>query len=240
METRRFITDRPARGNRVFITGDELHHLRTVNRAKCGTEVEVIDGRGTCYTAKIESMGNHEAALEITGRETREKPAVKIIIAPSLIKKKAMAFVVEKLAEIGIDEIRPVIFSRTDEKYSHSLLKKWQRIAMQALKVNNKLWPTEIYPPVNLEQLIAGTREMETKIVLHMDGPRAHIPEIWRDGLNVISVIGPPGDFLPGEKSLLEQNQFIALNLNDGILKTETAAIAIAAILRFHAPLGAV
>lgn len=238
MENRRFITDRPEKGNRVFITGDELHHLKTVNRAKSGTEVEVIDGKGMLYTGKIQSLGNHEAVVDIMGRETREKPARRMTIAPSLIKKKAMAVLVEKLAEMGVDEIRPVIFTRTDEKYSPSMLKKWQRIAMQALKVNEKLWPTELYPPVKLQQLIENTRAAGAKIVLHVEGTRNSIADICQNDGNVISVIGPPGDFLPEERNLLKENGFNEINLNDGILKTETAAISIAALLMFHIPRG--
>lgn len=240
MENRRFITDRPVRGNRVFITGDELHHLKTVNRAKSGTEIEVIDGKGTLYNGKILALGNHEAVVEIMDRQTREKPVIRMTIAPSLIKKKAMAVLVEKLAEMGVDEIRPVIFTRTDEKYSPSLLKKWRRIAMQALKVNQKLWPTEIYPPVNLEQLIENTRGAGVKILLHMEGEGngESIPGMCRRGVNVVSVIGPPGDFLPEEKTLLKENGFSEINLNEAILKTETAAISIAAILMFHMPRG--
>lgn len=236
MENRRFITDRPEKANRVFITGDELHHLKTVNRAKSGAEVEVIDGKGALYTGKIQALGSHEAVVEIMDRETREKPAIRMTIAPSLIKKKAMAVLVEKLAEMGVDEIRPVVFTRTDEKYSPSLLKKWQRIAMQALKVNKKLWPTAIYPPVNLQQLIENTRDAGTKMVLHVEGNRNSIPGICQRGGNVVSVIGPPGDFLPEEKTLLKENGFIEINLNDGILRTETAAMSIAAILIFHTP----
>lgn len=238
MDNRRFITDQSARGSRVFITGDELHHLKTVNRAKCGTEIEVIDGKGSHYTGKVQSLDIHEAVVEISSQETREKPTVQITIAPSLIKKKAMGVLVEKLSEIGVDEIRPVIFGHTDEKYSPQLLKKWQRIALQALKVNNKLWPTEIYPPVPLEQLIENTRGSATKILLHVDGDRGTIPVICQEGGNVVSIIGPPGDFLAEEKTLLKQNGFIEINLNNGILKTETAAISIAAILTYFVPGG--
>ncbi len=236
MENRRFITDRPEKGNRVFITGDELHHLKTVNRAKSGVEVEVIDGKGALYIGRIQALSSHEAVVEIMGRETRERPAIRMTIAPSLIKKKAMAVLVEKLAEMGVDEIRPVVFTRTDEKYGPSLLKKWQRIVMQALKVNKKLWPTVIYPPVNLHELIENTRDAGTKILLHVDGDRVSIPGICQRGGNVVSVIGPPGDFLPEERTLLKENGFSEINLNDGILKTETAAMSIAAILTFYTP----
>ena len=47
----------------------------------------------------------------------------------------------------------------------------------------------------------------------------------------MVSVIGPPGDFVPEERELLLRKGFIQIKINDSILKTETAAISIAAIL---------
>jgi 16S rRNA (uracil1498-N3)-methyltransferase len=234
METRRFFSLHPVKQNRALITGDELHHLKTVNRAKTGNEIEVIDGKGTLYYGKIRELNPHEAVVDITGREKQDKPPVTITIAPSLIKKKAMHGMVEKLAEIGVDEIRPVIFARTDEKYNPAMLKKWQRIALQALKVNKKLWPTAIYPPVSPRELVEdmeNSADAGSRILLHVEGetafPRSICPPM-------AAVIGPPGDILPEEREELKEKGFVEIKLNDAILKTETAAISIAAILKFN------
>jgi len=229
MEIRRFLSHHPAVNNRVIVTGDELFHLITVNRAKTGDPIEVINGRGSLYSGTIRAIKGNEAVVDITREEKRDKPAVRITIAPSLIKKRTMNLLVEKLSEMGVDAIRPVIFTRTDEKYNPSLLTKWERIALQSLKVNKKLWPTEIYPPVSLQELLDIPGEVKTKLLLHVDG-EAGPPS----GMShpVISIIGPPGDFLPEERELLVKNGFIQYNINDGILKTETAAISIAAILK--------
>lgn len=229
MEIRRFFSSLPAVNNRIVVTGDELYHLKTVNRAKAGDPVQVINGMGALYTGTIRTVGGSEAVVDITREERTEKPAVKITIAPSLIKKKAMGFLVEKLTEMGVDEIRPVIFARTDEKYTASLLKKWRRVALQSLKVNGKLWPTEIYPPVGLPEFVELSAGAAAKVVLHVDGgslPLAGMP------LPVTCVIGPPGDFIPEERERLVKNGFLQYNINDGILKTETAAISMAAILK--------
>ncbi len=234
METRRFLSLHPVKDNRALITGDELHHLKTVNRAKSGEKIEMIDGKGTLYAGTIREINLHEAVVHITGREKRDKPPVSITIAPSLIKKKAMHGMVEKLAEIGVHEIRPVIFARTDEKYSPAMLKKWQRIVLQALKVNKKLWPTSIYPPVSPKELyesIENAADMGAKIVLHVEGETRSPGSICQP---VIAIIGPPGDFLPGEREWLKERGFVEIKLNDAILKTETAAISIAAILKYN------
>lgn len=229
MEIRRFYSFHPVVNNRVIVTGDELFHLKTVNRAKTGDSVQVINGRGSLYFGTIRTVSGNEAVVDITREEREDKPGVHIIIAPSLIKKKAMSVMVEKLSEMGVDEIRPVLFTRTDEKYSPSQLKKWERIALQSLKVNKKLWPAEIFPPVSLGELVKMSAAVKTKILLHVDGETGP-----RGGMShpVISIIGPPGDFLPEERELLAKNGFFQYNINDGILKTETAAISIAAILK--------
>lgn len=228
MNIRRFFSPHPVIDNHIPITGEELHHLKRVNRAKKGDKIEVIDGKGALYFGSIRSVKYHEAIVEITGEEKQDKPSTVITIAPSLTKKKVMNVMVEKLAEMGVDEIRPVIFARTDEKYSSSMLKKWQRIALQSLKVNKKLWATQIYPPVSPWELTESMKDAEVKLLLHVEGETVPPIDICE---SVVSVIGPPGDFVPEERELLLTKGFIQMKINNGILKTETAAMSIAAIL---------
>jgi 16S rRNA (uracil1498-N3)-methyltransferase len=228
MSTRRFFSLHPVIDNQVPITGDELHHLKRVNRIKKGDKIEVVDGKGTLYFGSIRRLKDHEAIVQITGEEKQDKPLAAITIAPSLTKKKAMNVLVEKLTEMGVDEIRPVIFNRTDEKYNPAMLKKWQRIALQSLKVNKKLWPTQVYPPVCLQELTESMKDVESKILLHVEGETSLPMGICQP---VVSVVGPPGDFVPEERELLLKKGFIQIKINDSILKTETAAISIAAIL---------
>jgi RsmE family RNA methyltransferase len=45
-------------------------------------------------------------------------------------------------------------------------------------------------------------------------------------------VIGPPGDFTPAEREQLVNSGFLRYNINDAVLKSETAAISIVAILK--------
>ena len=229
MNIRRFFSPHPVIDNHVPITGEELYHLKRVNRAKKGDKIEVIDGKGALYFGTIRNMGEHEAVVEITSEEKQDKPSSSAItIAPSLTKKKAMNVMVEKLTEMGVDEIRPVVFARTDEKYSSSMLKKWQRIALQSLKVNKKLWPTQIYPPVCPSELTESMKDIQLKLLLDVEGETGPPIDICE---SVVSVIGPPGDFVPEERERLLEKGFIQIKINDSILKTETAAISIAAVL---------
>jgi 16S rRNA (uracil1498-N3)-methyltransferase len=231
MSSRRFFTHHPPNGNTLRISGDEAHHLKHVNRAKCGDSLEVIDGQGSLFYSTIRAMKADEVILQVEREEKCPKPPVRLIIAPSLVKQRSMNIMVEKLTEIGVDEIRPVIFSRTDETYHSSRLKKWQRLAAQSLKVNKELWLTALYPPVSLNQILTLSESIETKLLLDLDGEKPVSSTALGEKLPVIAVIGPPGDLVPEERQHLIQKGFIPRKINSALLKTETAAISIAAIL---------
>lgn len=206
-----------------------MFHLRKVNRARTGDKVEVIDGKGSLFGGTIAAIDKNKAVIHIEKEEIKPKPALKTIIAPSLIKKKSMSLMIEKLTELGVDEIRPVLYSRTDEKYQQSMLIKWQRIAGQSLKINKRLWLTSIYPPVAIAGIIEFSKSMATRILLDKDAENIGGREFL---FPVISVIGPPGDLAAEEKDLFLENGFIPYNINDCILRSETAALSIASILK--------
>ncbi|MCP4151824.1 MAG: 16S rRNA (uracil(1498)-N(3))-methyltransferase [bacterium] len=216
-------------GSRISIKYDELHHLRTVNRAVVGDGIQVIDGKGWLFRGKIHTINQREAVVEIEAQEFQERPAATVIVVPSLTKRRAMSVMVEKLVEMGVDEIRPVVCARTDERYSSSMLDKWKRLAIQALKVNGKLWATQIYPPAGLREVITGLDGIGTRILLHVEGKKMEPGQMQTP---VLSVVGPPGDFIEEERAWLVENDFIQYKINDCILKTETAAISIAAHLK--------
>jgi 16S rRNA (uracil1498-N3)-methyltransferase len=173
-------------------------------------------------------MKSDEALVLVKKIEKSHKPPVNVIVAPSLLKQRPMNVMIEKLTELGVDEIRPVMFTRTDETYSQARLKKWNRTAGQSLKVNKRLWLTDIYPPVSIDQIIEMSRPIKTKILLDISGQNPG-NVTWQ--FPVIAVIGPPGDITAEEREILLQNGFKPYKINDAVLKSETAAISIGAIL---------
>ncbi len=233
MNIRRFLiepfTETSAIGRTLSISGDEYHHLKNVNRAQIGDTVEMIDGVGSLFYGVIRALKAREALVDINNELRTEKPPVHITIAPSLLKQRPMGFLIEKLTELGVDEIRPLIFARTDEKYNSSRLKKWQKIAQQSLKVNKRLWSTDIFPPVTIPELLCSAGVDSTRILLDIAGATSSSVS-WQ--FPVIVIIGPPGDFTPEERQQIVNSRFLPYNINDSVLKSETAAISIAAILK--------
>jgi 16S rRNA (uracil1498-N3)-methyltransferase len=226
---RRFYAEFSARDREVTVEGDECFHLKTVIRNRTGDIIEIINGKGNLATGEITDIRDNRVKVRVSDMTSSSKPATRIILAPSLLNKKPMNDLIEKLAEIGVDEIRPVCFKRTEASCSTSTLAKWDRIAIQALKVNKRLWKPAIYLPANIEEILSLAKKTATNILLDLTGNDN--PDI-RTMPPVLAVVGPPGDFTPEEKTLFEKNGFTGLRINDGTLRTETAAISIGAVLK--------
>lgn len=228
MKIHRFFSDNPVREGWTTITGPEFYHLKSVIRAQPDDTVEIIDGAGGLITGEIRQISKNEAKIYIKNRRKVEPKPARLIVAPAIFKKKAMALMIEKLSEMGIEEIRPIEFIRSDEVYSTAQLDKWQKIAQQSLKVNKNLWVTRIYPPADMATILQFSKNIPIKILMDIHGDCA-LPEQLSQP--TLAVIGPPGDYTAEEREVFIENDFIPFKINTAILKSETAAISIAAVL---------
>jgi len=229
MAERRFFSANEAVDGRVTIDGDEFHHIVRVMRYRAGDELEVINGRGRLMVGRIEAVRGRSLQVVVERAEDFPPPPLRVIIAPSLTKGHAMNWMIEKLSEMGVDEIRPLLCERTDVAWSAAQLRRWEKIAAQSLKVNRRTWLTRILPPVAPAALIAAAAALPAKVLLDIAADRKLSPP---GAFPVLAVVGPPGDFTPAERQLFRAAGFLPALVNDAILKTETAALAVAAILK--------
>ncbi len=229
MGQRRFFSPNDVVNDQVTIDGEEYHHIANVMRCRPGDELEIVNGRGRLLHGRITALKSRCLQVHVRQYEDFPAPATRVIIAPSLTKGHAMNWLIEKLTEMGVDEIRPLLCERTDVACSAAQIRRWEKIAAQSLKVNKKYWLTRIFPPVSPAAMVEQSGNIPGKIMLDIDAQK-------KSGLAfsfpVLALIGPPGDFTEAEKENFRKNDFIPVLINDCILKTETAALAIAAILK--------
>ncbi len=229
MRTRRFHSKGKTDHLFIEIVSNELYHLKNVLRKKRGDSIEVFNGKGSLFSGKIESINKSKAIVKITKEILKERPSTNIIIAPSLLKKKTMNLMIEKLTEMGVNKIQPVIFARTEAVYSNSLISKWEKLAIESLKVNGNLWVTDINPPCSVKELILSSSEIKNKILLDIEGEKAYFKGIGQ----FVCVIGPPGGFTSEERKLFTKSGFIPININESVMKVETAAFSTVSILKY-------
>src|SRR5437762_2271067 len=112
--------------DRLHLTGDEHHHL-LVARTEPGELMEIFDGKGTVWTATIESIGKRETVARITGSRTVPPPPIELMLGMALIRIAAFEFALEKVVEVGVTRIIPftAVRSNAAEGNRHD---RWKRI----------------------------------------------------------------------------------------------------------------
>ncbi len=230
---------------RLYITGKEAHHMINVLRLKVNDRVVLIDGKGWEALFKITEIKKKEVTLNF---EKELPPLVlptNLHVGVSILKKSPMDWMVEKLTELGVKKLTPLIMERTvvklsEEKLSRHL-RRWKTISRQSLKQCKLSFEMYIEPPIDLKDFLGqlSTRKNCAKLLLWEDEDNLKLAKLLIDKKNqladkeIIIVIGPEGGISKDELAILKENDFLSVSLGPQILRAETAAISAAAICSF-------
>jgi len=100
-----FVDPKQLHAGELSVTGDEHHYLGRVRRARIGDAVEIVDGEGRRATGKIARITEAEIILAV-GEPAAIPPALPFVrVLLPLIKGDRMETALEKLVEVGADEI---------------------------------------------------------------------------------------------------------------------------------------
>ena len=206
--------------NAPFLNDDDFHHLAKVLRLRSGESVSVSDGRGSwriCTYEMSAALGIDDSVVHI---ETNLRP---LTVAFSVTKNDKPDLVIQKLTELGIDHIVPIITERSivrwDSDKGAKNQSRWQKIAREAAMQSRSVFlPTihEVYPSIE--------KFVDTY------GPNIAVADPEGSALTEdvsTLVIGPEGGFTHQEMDLMPQR----VSLPGGILRAETAAVAAGVML---------
>ena len=122
---------------RIFLEGDEHHHLSRVVRIRAGETVRLFDGEGLSCLARVESVAPERTVLTVLRREEGEESGAFLTLALGMMASKKMEFILQKAAELGISEFIPLETARSlraSREKSSRRLERWERIAREAVK----------------------------------------------------------------------------------------------------------
>ena len=208
----------------IRITGDDAHHAARALRIRSGEEITISDGRGTVVRARVTTVSPSEVAADVHARASVEQPSPRVIVFPAMPKAGKLDAVVQKLTELGVDEIRPWFAKRSvirwDAGKTAGRTARLRAIAREAAMQARRAWLPEVAEPGPLEHL------PEIAFVLHESataGLIAALPSVAPAAIGV--VVGPEGGLDPEEVGLLTSDGARAVSLGSPILRTETAAV---------------
>ena len=215
----------------------QLHHLRDVLRLKAGDEVVIFDNEGTRYSCVIEKVDKKEAVMRIKSRKAAPVRSLKLTIACSIPKQSRMDEIIDKLTQLGVDAIIPLVTERVIVKTQgseQSRLERWRKIALTASEQSHRNLPPVVSSIRSLREVLAESKQYRLRLVPTLEGERKTLRQVFSDSLpsSILVLIGPEGDFTPPEISLALESGFIPVSLGDNVLRVETAAIAVVSFIK--------
>lgn len=258
------------RENVLCLDAEETAHCMQVLRHKAGDSIKVIDGRGTLYHCILldedydgSLEGKSKAAKGAKGSKANRKRGpekvwariegsetdwgghpyhLTLAVCPTknLDRYEWMA---EKLTELGIDVLTPVIGERSERRVLK--LDRLKRILLSATKQSLKgAIPTLTEPKTVMEFIENSYRKVEElRLIGYCSDelhPRTNIMEEIKTFLNetsgdkkcskprIVIMIGPEGDFSPEEVRAAMAAGFIPITLGSSRFRIETAALTAA------------
>ena len=231
---RRFFCDQPIETSPVVLQDSEAHHIANVLRHRPGDQVMLFDGSGREYVAEILEVGRREVHLRILSSETVDRElAFRLVLAVALPRGDRQEWLVQKAVELGVAELVPLQCERTVATASAKSLLRWRRTVVEAAKQSGRNRLMSIRPPIPMREFVPepfpGLR------CIGQPGPSGRrLHEIVRDDppsadSSVCVAIGPEGGFTDEEQQFAQDRGWQPVHLGPRTLRTETAAIAVAA-----------
>jgi 16S rRNA (uracil1498-N3)-methyltransferase len=214
----------------------QVHHLRDVLRLKAGDEVVVFDSGGDEYSCTIIEIGKKRALLHIGARKPAQVRKLKLAIACGVPKQSRMDDIIDKLTQLGVDYIMPLVTERVVVRPAgseESRLDRWRTIARSASEQSHRNRLPFISPPKGLGEVLAESKDYQFKLVPTLAGERKPLNKILAGStpVSVFVLIGPEGDFTPREVRQALDAGFDSVSLGDTVLRVETAAVAVASYI---------
>lgn len=240
---RRFFTEiTPIVGRRIAVIGDEARHMLTVLRMEVGDELLLISGEGAEFRARIEACARDEVVLDVLSEQAcMAEAGFSVTLFQCIPKAGKVETIVQKCVELGVHDIRLVESRRCvarPDGWDNKLI-RYNRVAREAAKQSGRGIVPEVKPAGRLYDcdfsgydlvLVAYENEQELGLKPLLRGLGDESPG------SVAMLIGPEGGLERAEVDfvLASNRQAHSVSLGRRILRTETAGMAMLAMLMYE------
>jgi 16S rRNA (uracil1498-N3)-methyltransferase len=207
-------------------------HIVQVLRMKPGENLRLTDGKGLSAQATIRDANKKRCIVNIIEKKIQPAPKRRVQIGLSLLKNaNRFEWFLEKAMELGVSEIIPLKCARTEKQQFRP--ERLRGILESALIQSQQVWMPLLLDPQPLVPWLEQV-QADQKFIAHCEpGAKRKLSEMINTNLSSqLILVGPEGDFTGEEIELALQARFIAVELGENRLRSETAAVAAAAVLK--------
>ncbi len=242
----------PAGEGPIALTREQTHYLTRVLRLGEGASIEVFDGTGGRYQARLGQAGSAVYQLHIeTELPASPPPQLSVTLAQCLSSADKMDWTVEKAVELGVTGIVPLFSDRSlirlDPRRSARKHEHWQAIIEAACRQCGQDRLPELHKPQDLEAWLRGPSPcaalrliltptgsvslVETVKATLENDPGANLGAAGRSTATIALLVGPESGFSDIEIQQAIRTGWQPVRLGPRVLRTETAGLAAIAAL---------
>lgn len=214
----------------------DVHHIKNVMRYSILDKIECVY-EGILYLCEIVDLSSEWVHI-LSSMEKINSNTPRLAVAIALVKEQKMDLILQKLTELGVSEIIPVMMERcvvkiSEEKVSKKM-ERWQKICKEASEQSKRVDIPLVYRPIMIDDLagisyerkfVCSTKKMQ---ILDVDYFQS-----FKGSSDFIFVIGPEGGLTNREEEKLFSFGYSPVSFGSLIMRVETAAIYVASIVNF-------
>ncbi len=221
--------DTPESGE-ITLSGVEAHHARRVVRLRAGDRVALFDGAGRDFRGVVTETAKDVVRVAVESVQHVPPPAPALDLAMAwLHKDKALEEIVRRCTELGVG--RFVFFRAARSGRAPRIPQKWRRLVIETCKQCGRLW----LPNFDVCQTMTEAVEQAQgdRLVAAIDTPPAPLHQALTGG-DATLLVGPEGDFTPGELAAALAADFQPVSLGPYTFRAEVAAVVAATLVRHY------
>lgn len=207
---------------------DEASHLTRVLRLGAGAAIDVFDGRGGMFEARVVSVARGRVTVQaVAPAEAAREPGVRVTLVMSALKGDKMDAVVRDTTMMGVAAIQPIVSGRSEItaaaiERGHRTA-RWARIAVSSVKQCGRAVVPAILPPLDLGGWLQQPGEATPLgLIEPAAGKGAAFSDLARTE-SVALIVGPEGGWTSAEAEALAAAGVGAVSLGPRTLRADAA-----------------
>lgn len=227
--------------NKCIIEGEDVKHISKVLRCRIGEELEICDNDNNEYICEIINIDKYQVELNILEIvDVKRESDLKIKVYQGLPKGPKMEMILQKLTEVGVDEIILVQTKRTvvkvDDKKEDKKIERWERIIYEAAKQSKRGKIPRLRGVLSFKEALDDMKTNNLNIAPYENERTKSIKQSIKgvDIKNIGIFVGPEGGFEDVEIKAIEEIGGQSVSLGPRILRTETASLVASSIVLYE------
>ena len=234
MSLKRFFVDNI--GDTAILLGEEFEHAKNVLRLGVGAEVILLDNTGTEYVAVVSAVEKKQMLFNIIRKQQGDKETdTEVCLLFGYLKNADKnEFIVQKAVELGVKKIGVFSSEYSSAYMNANKLERLNKISKESAKQCGRSIAPEVVYFDTLTKAFDFVKDYQNKLfACEFASESEKDIKSLEKGESTAIVIGSEGGFSKAEAEKAQSFGFSSITLGKRILRAETAAVSLTAIVMF-------